>query len=362
MTSKNRRPFSLLHGNLILLRDGVNTAFLLGLTFLLALVVCSMPSLARTVPGEKPMLLSEHPLSGSLWRMDTAKRARPEALYDAISDADYLLLGETHDNPRHHALQAQIIDEVGAQGREAKIVFEMLEPSQQPLVNAVARYINHHGGSDMVNLPKRLAALRDDLHWKDRGWPDWALYQPLFASAITHAMPIFAGNPERADVRALGQSGKLPAHLQEDLQWDHTYNKAQSESLTDELVSAHCGMISRDAVGPMMKMQRFKDAHMARAMRSGHQDGSLAILVAGKGHTRKDRGVPIFLEAGAKVVSIGFVEVVRGAKKPSAYDAFDPALYDWIWFTPRVDEIDPCDKFKAQLKTMHKGNTTQKDK
>ncbi len=355
MTCKNRHSLSLLREELILSRNRLHTAIFLGLTLVIAFSAWSAPSLAQTVTEEKPMLLREHPLSESLWRMQTGKRATPEMLYDALGSADYLLLGEKHDNPRHHGLQAHIIDEVGALGREAKVVFEMLEPSHQPLVDAVTRFAYRNHAADNAKLPERLAALGEDLHWNDRGWPDWSYYQPIFASAITHAMPIFAGNPERTDLRALGKTGKVPERLREDLKWDITYDKAQSESLTDELVAAHCGMISRDAVGPMMEMQRLKDAHMARAMRSSHQDGSLAILVAGKGHTRKDRGVPMFLEADARVVSIGFVEVARGEDKPSAYTAFDAALYDWIWFTPRVDEKDPCDEFKTQLEAMQHG-------
>ncbi len=362
MTCKNRHSFSLLREKLILWCDATGVRFFLGFTFLIAFSAWSAPSLAQTVTEEKPMLLSEHPLSESLWRMKTGKRATPEVLNDAIAIADYLLLGEKHDNPRHHALQAHIIDEVGALGREAKVVFEMLEPSHQPLVDAVTRFAYRNRAADNANLPERLAALGDDLHWNDRGWPDWSFYQPIFASAITHAMPIFAGNPERSDLRALGKTGKVPERLREDLKWDTIYDKAQSQSLTDELVAAHCGMISRDAVGPMMEMQRLKDAHMARAMRRSHLDGSLAILVAGNGHTRKDRGVPMFLEADARVVSIGFVEVARGEDKPSSYAAFDAALYDWIWFTPRVDEKDPCDKFKAQLEAMQTGKKQKADR
>jgi hypothetical protein len=30
------------------------------------------------------------------------------------------------------------------------------------------------------------------------------------------------------------------------------------------------------------------------------------------------------------------------------------AQYDFVWYTPRVDDLDPCDRFKEQLEKMKK--------
>ena len=75
-----------------------------------------------------------------------------------------------------------------------------------------------------------------------------------------------------------------------------------------------------------------------------------AVLIAGAGHARTDRGVPWVLaqlpkSKGQKTFSLGFVEVAAGATDPSAYAAAygGKALpFDAVWFTPALDDEDPC--------------------
>jgi uncharacterized iron-regulated protein len=80
-----------------------------------------------------------------------------------------------------------------------------------------------------------------------------------------------------------------------------------------------------------------------------------AVLVAGAGHVRSDYGIPVYLTAIApdrQVVSIAFVEVDGLKTKPDIYDLADAtgrAPFDYLWFTPRVDDEDACEKFKAQF-------------
>jgi hypothetical protein len=81
-------------------------------------------------------------------------------------------------------------------------------------------------------------------------------------------------------------------------------------------------------------------------------------LITGAGHARNDRGVPYYLrlvDPDALVVSIGFREVSAGAEAISDYQ--DAANYDFVWFTPRVDDNDPCEQFKDQLKSLNKKPT-----
>nr|WP_319484059.1 ChaN family lipoprotein [uncultured Cohaesibacter sp.] len=315
--------------------------------------------------SEQTMILTDHPLSDSLWNTKTAQEASLQELVDAIAGARYLLLGEKHDNPRHHVLQARMIEQaaerIAQNGRKGHVVLEMLEPHHQPALDAINQRVDEipaSGAEAYKSAETITATMGQALEWKTRGWPDWALYQPIFTTALAHHMPLYAGNPERDDLLAAGRKGILSDDLQKDLGWDLDYDASQRDSLTEELVAAHCGMMGPGSVGPLMTMQRLKDAHMARAMRQAGAADDLSVLIAGNGHTRKDRGVPMFLNTGQRVVSISFMEVTRGANDPTAYPGFDPALYDFVWFTPRVDEIDPCEKFREQLKAMQHGQVS----
>ena len=101
----------------------------------------------------------------------------------------------------------------------------------------------------------------------------------------------------------------------------------------------------------------WRDAHMADALASVSElDG--VVLIAGFGHARSDRGVPSYLRLArpaASIVTVAFLEVEREATKPEDYAAgFEaPALpVDYVWFTPRVDETDPCEQFKSSLEKL----------
>jgi hypothetical protein len=92
---------------------------------------------------------------------------------------------------------------------------------------------------------------------------------------------------------------------------------------------------------------------MAERLVAGQRDG--AVLIAGAGHVRVDRGVPrvlALLVPGARVVSVAFVEVADGWTRPADYAArFGSGTrlpFDYIWFTARVDNVDPCARLRRR--------------
>jgi len=109
----------------------------------------------------------------------------------------------------------------------------------------------------------------------------------------------------------------------------------------------------------MVDVQWARDARMAASLaRGGQRDGG--VLIAGAGHARRDRGVPVHLARqapGAGIASVAFVEVDPAAVKPGDYAArFASAAlpFDYVWFTPKIDEADPCEKFKQSLESIGK--------
>lgn len=322
----------------------------------------ALPAQASDKPQktETAMLLADHPLAGSLWHTTGEKVTDMDAFAKELQKADFLLLGEKHDNERHHILQSTMVSFAGASGRKGQIVAEMIEPKYGSVLDTInsAFLKDESKTEDLPALHAErdalLASLGDDLEWEKRGWPSWDSYRDIFRVGLGWQFPIKAGNPDRETLMSVGRGGELGADLLHNLPWDQDYDKAQRESLLDELVESHCGMMGRESMAPLVTLQRLKDAHMARAMREGASDNGLSILIAGNGHTRKDRGIPYYLDKDKTILSVAIIEVVRGESDPSTYPAFDPKLYDYVWFTPRVDEIDPCEKFREQLEQMKK--------
>jgi hypothetical protein len=79
-----------------------------------------------------------------------------------------------------------------------------------------------------------------------------------------------------------------------------------------ELAAAHCGQLPDTMVSSMVTVLTVRDAFMASVLaRSPHVTGAdAAVLIAGIGHTRSDRGVPWHLRRflpREKILSIGLI-------------------------------------------------------
>ena len=68
-----------------------------------------------------------------------------------------------------------------------------------------------------------------------------------------------------------------------------------AEALNWELVDSHCGAMPPQAFGGMAAAQRYRDAHLADALLGAAARHGSAILIAGNGHVRSDRGVPWYI-------------------------------------------------------------------
>jgi len=105
---------------------------------------------------------------------------------------------------------------------------------------------------------------------------------------------------------------------------------------------------------PMLTMRLFseerKSGTIELLLTYPVRDG--AVLITGVGHARRDRGVPAHLARhipDAKIASLAFLEVDPAATKPADYAARfggEPLPFDYVWFTPKIDDADPCEKFK----------------
>src|SRR5262245_58173308 len=84
----------------------------------------------RAAPWVSP-LLADHPLVGTIWDA-RERRATTRAMLDAAAArADFVLLGETHDNPDHHRLQLELLEAMVRAGRRPAVALEQLDREHQ---------------------------------------------------------------------------------------------------------------------------------------------------------------------------------------------------------------------------------------
>ena len=303
---------------------------------------CTTPSLWRAEHYR------EHALVGRIWSVAEARFVERAELFAALVPAPFILLGETHDNPDHHLLQAEIITALANAGRRPGLAFEMCDMSQAAALNAY-----------LARSPGDAGGIGEAVGWQKSGWPEWALYQPIAEAGLRTGLELHAANMSRAEVRALAQSGLAgtAAELVQRLHLDRPLPTADAENLNQEIDAAHCGYANKEMIEAMAYAQFARDAHLAREMSdNGEIDG--AVLIAGAGHARGDRAVPFHLRRmapGRAIINLAFLEVSAGENIATAYATpfgSETLPFDYVWFTPRVDIRDACERFEEQLKKM----------
>ncbi|MEY4984520.1 MAG: hypothetical protein RIR62_2786 [Pseudomonadota bacterium] len=218
---------------------------------------------------------------------------------DRLPPADVVFLGEVHDNPAHHAHQARAVAAI----RPAALVFEMILPDQP------ARLPADRGDA---------AAMARALDWDARGWPDFAMYHPIFTAAPDAR--IYGADVAQADLaRAMGQ-GAAAVLPDPSLGLAAPLPDAVQAGMEDLLWAAHCYAMPRAAMAPMVQAQRLRDAALADAARRAlAETGGPVVVITGTGHARTDHGAPAILTRAAPdatVLSVGQMEAAPDTAPP----------------------------------------------
>jgi uncharacterized iron-regulated protein len=300
--------------------------------------------------------LREHPLVGQFVDARTQATLTAEEVLARAAAARFLIVGERHDNPDHHALQAWVTEHMAEQGRRPAIVYEMFEENEQTAIDAWR-----------AAGPTDASSLGSAVKWEDSGWPAWSFYQPMADTALTHDLPLLAGNIALETARTLAREGlgSLPGDLSTRLDLTVADIPAIHDAMTRDVDEGHCNLMPDSAIAPMVMVQRARDAQMAATMIAGLNtaQSDQALLIAGNGHARADRGVPYRLEQKgvprSDILVIAPLEVREGAVTVTDYaeaeDAPAESLpFDVLWFTPRVDSVDHCAELRKRMEDKTK--------
>jgi len=275
-----------------------------------------------------------NPLVDKIWASASSAFVERDQLDAAFANADYLLLGEVHDNARHHEIQAQLIAHFEGPPHSVVVGFEQLDNSQAP---ALETYLSAH--------PDDASGLGAAVDWSGSGWPQWSLYEPVFQQALDKGwQPIplmFAGEQSRR-ILDQGYSAVLGEDALAVLQPATALSDAQKAQVEAVMRSSHCGKLPQEYLPRMVTIQTAKDAYMAWRQTAS---GPRGILIVGDGHARKDRGIPLFLRKinpQANIVVVSMVEVEPGVTSPGDYPQVEPSYSDYVIFTRRQQRDDPC--------------------
>lgn len=307
---------------------------------LLAAGCASAPTAPVSAPRPAPIVWTTtldrtHPLVGKIWSTKANAFVDEPAVVAALHG--HVLLGEKHDNPDHHALQARMLRAMVEKGEKPIVAFEMFDTEDQETI-------------DQARASRDPEALAAAVKWKDSGWPPWDNYSPIAKIALDSDLRLVAtGLPPRL-MRAMMH----PAPDAKPLDEGAPLTDAQHDSLAEELKESHCGHLPDSMLAPMIRFQRARDASMANALLAAANAAHATdtVLIAGTGHTRTDRGAGHDLKVrdpSRSVTSVAFAEVEAGKPAPADYAARWNATalpFDFVWFTPRATDEDPCAAFE----------------
>ncbi|AHM02841.1 Lipoprotein, putative [Roseibacterium elongatum DSM 19469] len=244
------------------------------------------------------------------------------AVARAAQGADIVILGEVHDNPAHHRLQAEVVEALAP----TALVFEMLTEDG-------ARRVTPDLAADPV-------ALEEVLMWSESGWPDFAMYYPLIAYAQTG--PIYGAQVVREAAQGAFANGAAATFGAGAARFGLDRPLPEEEQAAREAaqLAAHCDALPPEILPGFVEAQRLRDAVLARvALDALARHGAPVAIITGNGHARRDWGIPALLAVAApelEVVSLGQFEAPPDADTP-----FDL----WALADP-VARPDPCAAFR----------------
>lgn len=255
--------------------------------------------------------------------LDAAEPQGVAQVVDLARDAEVVVLGEVHDNPAHHRIQAEIV----AALQPAALVFEMIPQKREAVVN------------DLRAKDASRADIAEALDWADSGWPDFGFYADILEAA-PKAVVFGAGQPIDDVQRAMSE-GAAAVFGPDAPTYGLDQPLGSEEQAAREVLQAdaHCGVLPAEMLPGMVEAQRFRDAGLADATLWARTlgGGGQVVVITGTGHADRARGVPATLAIAAPdlvVVSLGQVE---GTPDPADHTAFDLVLA-----APPVPRDDPC--------------------
>lgn len=246
----------------------------------------------------------------------------PDDVVAQMKAADVVILGEVHDNPRHHLVQTEAVEVI----EPSAVVWEMVtEEGAQRLAQKAA------------SNPEELSKI---LRWVETGWPPLRMYYPIFEASEA---PVYGAMVPRAAAQAAMERGAATALGADAARYGLNIPLAPEDQAVREAeqLAAHCDALPAEVLPQLVAIQRLRDAVLARAILNAMDEtGGPVAVITGNGHARKDQGIPTFLRRlrpGLKVFVLGQAE-----------DDVLTGEFDAVINSPAAEREDPCKAFETQ--------------
>lgn len=281
------------------------------------LAVCS--GCSTTAPASGSALPSVE--EGALLEASGEALSRGQFL-ERARGAEYILIGETHDNACDHDIQARLIRWMAANGTRPAIGLEMVSAEAQSVLDRF-----NTGNLTLEELPEAL-------DWKETWGHPFSMYKPVFQAARKAGAPVYGLNISPRDLDAIRDKGRQ-ALRQGERPRRYIPPSEEEKNVLDRAYERHEQLPSLKNQTERLDRERFFliqavwDSSMAgEAVRVRSETGRRMIILAGQGHIEHGRGIPRRLRILDPSADILSVSAWRGLDRP------DPEQSDLLYFCP----------------------------
>ena len=236
-----------------------------------------------------------------------------------LPDAELILLGEQHDAPEHQELARLSVEVLANKKALSALVLEMADAGVS---------------TEGMPMESSEATVRERLKWNDAGWP-WSRYGPVVMEAVRAGVPVVGSNLPRSAMAAAMKDDALDSKVPNAVLVGHR----------ERMIEGHCGLLPESQVPAMARIQIARDERMAQTASMWMRSGKSVLLLAGAEHVKKDRGIPLLLDARSKdKVIVVWMQAATALNK-------DSALADLDWQTPPIPPKDYCADMKKSMQS-----------
>ncbi|MCG8566372.1 MAG: ChaN family lipoprotein [Desulfobacterales bacterium] len=303
-----------------------------------------------------------------------------EGLMAKIQDADVIYLAEKHDNPRHHSIQQKIIQRLCRDNCDPILGFEFFSvydtavlmtyvdaaKSPHPKMKKKTKgsaMPKKHGKAYQRKMEKRL---RSQLEWENQSDDMWKFYYDLLKLAKANKLQAAGLDLTSAQKKRILRRGmEQLTQMEKNYIFSTGYENPQYAAHMKEIFKqVHCGMGNPAMLDKQYQTWLARNDTMARSITqlSREKRKGPVVVIVGGGHTVHGLGIVdrvAHLNPQLSQVILGLTEVSAQGRPAEDYltplelEGFDPTPPgDFLWFTPRVSNGDPCKKFKKMLERM----------
>ncbi len=254
--------------------------------------------------------------------VDTHRR-RTVSLQEMIrllEPATFILIGEQHDNARHHQFQAQAIEGLVQAGRSVIVGMEMFDRTKQYALNLWT--LNRLSEAEFI----------EQSEWKTQWGFDFALYRPIFEVVSRYRLRLVGLNVPRSVVRRTARGGwqSVPEAERMGVPDPDLSVEAHRKLFYALLGGGHpSGQTQNDNfyAAQVVWDTAMADAALRYLERTVPSPRLAFVILAGNGHVMYDVGISLRLRMRSNLATRVIVPLLP-SEKPIQVQA---SLGDFVW-------------------------------